>query len=540
MLPARPTAAGAAAGIAVVGAESLRPSLTPRSTLHQGLVTALMASTGAAVGAAAGAAVGRLFRPVAPDSVVAAGTLVGASLVAVALGRRHVVAQGASHAEWAPRGGRPAVGAGAGIVAAAGLAVTGSAAGRQVRRGSVGASQRFGGHPALWAVGGVALIATAAVAGARSGFRSALGSLAADSRAADEALAEPIDDPHVSGGPGSAVDYETLSREGRRYVHWRVSAADMREAGITDPREPVRVFVGLDSAESISGRVDLAMAELERLGAFDRAHIVAACPAGSGYANSVPTEALELYSHGDCASVVVQYGLLPSMLSIPEIPAAAEGFRLLIDRISGRIASASPQDRPKLHLYGESLGAAVAQTALTAEPSLVDRKTARIAGIDTVLFVGTPGGTGLRDELRQHPGVVHVDRWQDLPEEPPADCQFWLLDHDADPVTRFEIPLVARRPGWLGGETRGRNIPDQMRWIPLTTWQQVMLDVAYATQAQSGVFRSLGHDYRADLAPMVAAAWEPRSQGEIQQVQTLLADREVTRDRMLDLAEAGK
>jgi uncharacterized membrane protein len=322
-------------------------------------------------------------------------------------------------------------------------------------------------------------------------------------------------------------------------VHWRVDRAALEAADGSGAQEPVRVFVGVDSADTAEARVDLAMAELERLDAFAKSHILAVCPAGSGYANSVPVEALEYFTGGDCASVVVQYGVLPSMLSTNRIPEAARTFRMLIDRIRRRLASKGGSRRPLLHLYGESLGAAIAQRALTVEPGLIDFEDASIIDVASVLFVGSPGGTVVRDRLRDHPGVVHVDRWQDLPDQSPPACQFWFLDHDADPVTRFESLLIRRRPHWLRSTPRGRNIPDQMRWIPLTTWQQVLLDVAYATQAQSGVFRSVGHDYRADLAPLVAAAFVHEDAAEVETVQNALAEREIARDRMLAEAEAA-
>ena len=76
-----------------------------------------------------------------------------------------------------------------------------------------------------------------------------------------------------------------------------------------------------------------------------------------------------------------------------------------------------------------------------------------------------------------------------------------------------------------------------MLWLPLLTWQQVLLDVAYATQAQSGMFRSLGHDYRADLAPLVAAAYRPTQASRVADVQEILAKREIARDKLLADAE---
>ena len=76
-----------------------------------------------------------------------------------------------------------------------------------------------------------------------------------------------------------------------------------------------------------------------------------------------------------------------------------------------------------------------------------------------------------------------------------------------------------------------------MRWTPLTTWQQVMFDVAYATQAQSGVFLSVGHDYRADLAPVVADAFARDFDLDVPLIQDALIEREIVRDRLLGQSE---
>ena len=43
---------------------------------------------------------------------------------------------------------------------------------------------------------------------------------------------------------------------------------------------PVQVFVGLDSAPTAQERVDLALAEMERTGAFDRSLLVLVSPTG--------------------------------------------------------------------------------------------------------------------------------------------------------------------------------------------------------------------------------------------------------------------
>ena len=534
MTTARAALAGATVGLLAAAAESLRPSLTPRNTLHQGLVTGFMGTTGAAVGAAVGAAGGRAAGDRSgywlPATVVGAGTA-----LAVFRGRKHLAAQSDAHEEWGPNEGQPALGALAGGAAAAGLTAAGALVGEGVGNAGAAIADRLPGPPALWTVATAGTAAGATVVAGKLTFARVLRGLTASGAAADAALVEPSTDPFVSGGPGSLVPYDSLSREGRRFVAWRVPQAEITAAGLPDAQEPIRVFVGVETAPGVTERVDVAMAELERLGAWDKSAVLVVSPAGTGYANSVPVEALEFLTAGDCASVAVQYGLLPSMFSLAKIDLAALTFRTLIDRIAERIADLpSP---PRLLAYGESLGAGAAQHGLQIEPNLVDVPAARMREVDAALFVGTPGGQSLRNDLLDNPHTVHVDRWQALPDPLPRDVQLWFLEHDADPVTRFDRTLLWSKPRWLAADPRGRNVPADMLWLPMTTWQQVLLDVAYATQAQSGVFRSVGHDYRADLAPLVAAAFEPDRMAEVPHIQQLLADREVARDRLLAAAE---
>lgn len=529
MTTARSTLAGATVGLLLAGGESLRPSLTPRSTLHQGLVTGAMGATGAL----AGAAVGVLLSPVTRRAgswlpTLAVGT---AATAAVIQGRKHAHAQAGSYPEWGVTEGQPAIGALAGGAAAAGLAAGAGVIGSELGSAGDVLSDRLPGPPQLWtSVATGAAVGTLSL-GVKAALSRVLAGLAVSGATVDPALATPPDDPFVTGGPGSLVPYDSLSREGCRFVNWRVSAAEMREAGATSAAEPVRVFIGVASAPGITERVELALAELDRLDAWSKSYLLAVSPAGTGYANSVPVEALEFLTDGDCASVSVQYGLLPSMFSLNKVDIAAQTFRELIDRIHARTrVMAKP---PKLLLYGESLGAGAAEHGLLLDPALVDIDSARMQRADAALFVGTPGGKSLRNDLLHNPGTVHVDRWQALPDPLPQGIQLWFLEHDADPVTRFDRTLAWRKPPWLGPPPRGRNIPADMNWLPVTTWEQVLLDVAYATQSQSGVFRSVGHDYRADLAPLVAAAFVPEQIDRVPHIQILLSDREVARDRLL-------
>jgi uncharacterized membrane protein len=70
-----------------------------------------------------------------------------------------------------------------------------------------------------------------------------------------------------------------------------------------------------------------------------------------------------------------------------------------------------------------------------------------------------------------------------------------------------------------------------MSWLPVLTWWQVIFDLAFAAQQQSGEFHSVGHDYRADLAPVLSAVLG--GYPNIEQLDALLAVREVARDEVV-------
>jgi len=500
--------------------ESLRPTLVPRRTKHQAMVTAACAATA-----------GLALAPVASRRLPANRRLLAGGLtVAVVRALHHVRAQRESYPDWDPRPQNPVVAVGMGALGGWAVARAPGVAAGMARAAGEALARRRGGPAGAWTAGvaaaaGVVLTAAGTMAGGR-----ALDHLRDVGTRADPALREPPGSPYVTGGPGSQIDYDTLARDGRRFVTFRTPAEQIRTVD-GQGAEPLRVYIGVESANTPEQRVDLAMRELERLGAFDRGTLLIMSPAGSGYADYVAAEAIECLTRGDCASVVVQYGVLPSMLSLPRVDLGARTVRLLLDRIDDRVARQGR--RPRVIMYGESLGARVAQEALQRSPSRVDA-TGRVRGVDALVSVGTPGGRSLRNELLHSSDVVHLDRWEQMTGTERA--QLWFIDHDADPVTRWDGRLAWRRPDWLRGP-RGRNVPADMNWLPVLTWWQVIFDLVFAAQQQSGVFRSVGHDYRADLGPILAAVVGRGA--DVEKVEALLAQREIERDRRTATVSTG-
>ena len=167
----------------------------------------------------------------------------------------------------------------------------------------------------------------------------------------------------VSGSAESLVPWETLSREGRRHVSTYVTREQIEDVMGEPAIDPIRVYVGLDSAPTEEERIDLAVREMDRAGAFERKLLIATSPTGTGYVNYVTVESAEYFSRGDCATVTLQYSKRPSPLSLDRVWEGRKHFRMLLAAIRRRLYKMAPEDRPRLVVFGESLGAHTSQDA---------------------------------------------------------------------------------------------------------------------------------------------------------------------------------
>src|SRR3546814_4180717 len=117
--------------------------------------------------------------------------------------------------------------------------------------------------------------------------------------------------------------------------------------------EPLRVYVGLRSAESAEQRAALALAEMDRVGAFDRSVLVLVMPVGTGWVEPAAIDTLEFLHGGDVASVAVQYSYLTSWLSLVSEPdVGVETARALFSAVYKRWSAMDKATRPRLYLHG--------------------------------------------------------------------------------------------------------------------------------------------------------------------------------------------
>lgn len=285
------------------------------------------------------------------------------------------------------------------------------------------------------------------------------------------------------------------------------------------PKRPVRVYASLGSAPTMEGRIDLAMRELERQHAFQRRNIFVGVPTGGGHINPVTLELVERMARGDVASVAIQYGNKPSVMSIGKVDDARDMTGLLLARIRDRIHREHPTGGgPRVLLYGESLGGWASQSALDRAAEQQEGRTGspadplRTLGVDRAAWIGIPGFSRFRAD-RLGPGgmqaVAGLDELQAVDGGARSRARAWELSHHDDPVHRADLALIWRRPDWLPRDGHNpHGVDPAQRWHPLLTFiDTIRMVVRTANTEVIGTFTDHGHDYRKELPALLRDAY---------------------------------
>ncbi|WP_233808009.1 alpha/beta-hydrolase family protein [Paraburkholderia sp. HP33-1] len=313
----------------------------------------------------------------------------------------------------------------------------------------------------------------------------------------------------VSGSSGSFVAWDTLGRMGRDFVATVTTRRQLAmfhgtDAGLVDP---VRVYVGVRSADSLEQRAQLAVRELERAGGFDRKVLVVWVPTGTGWIVPNGSASLEQLYRGDTAIVAIQYSFLPSRLAIfMDAGLADEAGITLFNAVRARWSKLPPQRRPKLILFGKSLGAAGVEApfvGVNASASVANM----VAGTDGVLIAGAKQSNLIHSQLTRE-----RDRgspfWQPIfdggrsvrflnrdPHQVALDAD-WpsprivYLQHPADPAVFWSVEAFWWPPEWMA-RPRGFDMPDAMRWFPVVSGVQAVGDLIHQLDVPQG----FGHNY---------------------------------------------
>lgn len=311
------------------------------------------------------------------------------------------------------------------------------------------------------------------------------------------------------------LNWHDLGRMGREYIYSGPSQADITAVLPGPAIEPIRVYAGLNSAETPRARARLALAELQRVGAFDRAILVIIIPTGTGWVDPAGADTVEYMHRGDVASVAVQYSYLSSWLSLYIEPDnGRETARVLFDEVYGYWTTLPRDARPRLYLHGLSLGALNSQRSADLFRVIGDP-------FNGAVWSGTPFHSDMWRSITagRRPGspawlpvfgdsaTVRFTNQQnhlDIPGAKWGPMRIVMLQYASDPITFFEPAMFRRQPEWMK-QPRGPDISPAFRWIPIVSGLQVGVDIMLSGMVPPG----RGHVFS---AANYIEAWEAASQ----------------------------
>jgi uncharacterized membrane protein len=325
----------------------------------------------------------------------------------------------------------------------------------------------------------------------------------------------PPTTPLRSGGPGSLVPWETMGHQGRIFMRGGPTVAQLTEFNGSPATEPIRAYAGLNSAKGIRATAELAARELEREGGLKRKVIAVATTTGTGWINAAEADSLEYMYNGDTAIVSMQYSFLPSWLSfLVDKENARQAGQALFEAVDRRVRALPEAQRPKIVVFGESLGSFGGEAPFLSPNNIIART-------DGALFSGPTFQNTMRDAITDNrdPGspewlpifddganVRFAARPDNLarPDAPWGSPRIAYLQHASDPIAWFNPNLLFAEPDWLR-EPRGYDVSGDMNWIPVVTFLQVSADMAVAVDVPDGH----GHRYVKDVVNAWAAVMQP-------------------------------
>ncbi|ABM60879.1 alpha/beta hydrolase [Halorhodospira halophila] len=490
---------------------SLTPSLVPRPFAFQGVLSGLSLTAGYAIGAGLSTLWHYLQLPELRgrlERIVRWLAVAGCALVAVIFMWRAAGWQDAVRAqmELEPAGGLPPVGAAlvALLVFAAALLLA------RLFRGTFRfLSLRLQRYipPRVSHLAGI-VVAVGLFWAVIDGVLFTMALRAADSSyqqvdALIEADQERPSEPERAGSPDSVVAWRDLGRQGRSFVSSGPTATELK-AFLGEPAPtPIRIYIGLNAAETPEERAQLAMDELHRTDAFDRSVLVLATPTGTGWIDPAAADPVEYLHRGDIATVTAQYSYLPSPLALMvEGSYGAEMARALFEAVYGHWQTLPEDERPALYLHGLSLGALNSDRAFDVFDIIQDP-------FDGALWSGPPfrsetwrtvtqrrdaGSPAWLPEFREGEVVrfMNQETGLDAANGDWGTFRLAFLQYASDPITFFSPSILYREPDWMA-EPRGPDVTSELRWYPVVTMLQLAADMA-----AGGAPPGYGHTYAAE------------------------------------------
>lgn len=327
-------------------------------------------------------------------------------------------------------------------------------------------------------------------------------------------------EPTRSGSPTSYISWDTLGYQGQKFVAQGPNQQQLSQFTKQPAKQQIRIYSGVNSASTAQERSELAVKELERTKAFDRKILVIAIPTGTGWLSSESMDSLEYIYGGDSAIVAQQYSYLPSWISfLVDKQKAEETGQSLYTTVYDKWVSLPLEKRPKLIIYGLSLGAFGGQSAF-ASPS------AMIHSVDGALWQGTPGDTELWKTVstRRDPGspewqpaidggrnIRFASNNQDILRQNSqwAGNRVLYMQHGSDPIVWFNFDLPFHKPDWYS-EKRAPDVMNNTVWVPMLSFFQLAADQVVGM----GVPKDFGHNYETTVARAWAMVTNPPNWNE--------------------------
>jgi uncharacterized membrane protein len=341
-------------------------------------------------------------------------------------------------------------------------------------------------------------------------------------------------DPGKTGSAASLIRWKDLGRQGRNFVSSGPGPDEFRSFAGAAAAEPLRVYVGLNAAETPEARARLALDELKRSGGFDRSVLVVIVPTGTGWVDPAAVDTLEYLHRGDVATVAVQYSYLASWMSLMVEPAyGSETARALFKEVYGYWTTLPRDRRPRLYLHGLSLGALNSQLSADLYDVIADPFQGALwsgppfssttwASVTASRNAGSPAWLPtLRDG-----SIVRFTDQQNRLEIPGATwgpIRVVYLQYASDPVTFFDWRSLYREPAWLKGE-RGPDVSPSFRWVPVVTMLQLGFDAMIATTSPMGHGHVYAPEHYIDawLEVTQPEGWNPE---DIERLKTVFRNR---------------
>jgi uncharacterized membrane protein len=316
----------------------------------------------------------------------------------------------------------------------------------------------------------------------------------------DQAPPAPTD-PMKVGSPASLIDWAAIGTPGREFI---LSGPDAQAISAFTGREamdPIRVYVGRANGDTPRERAELALAELQRLGAFEREVLIVTSPTGTGWMDPGSHDPVEYMHNGDIATVSAQYSYLQSPLAlILETNTGLEQAAALQEVVHGYWQTLPADARPRLYVHGLSLGAWSSMYATNLFRLLDDP-------IDGAFWAGppfpsafwnyvqgqrNPGSPWVLPEVGDGSLVRYASHTTDGSEAPGdwGDMRIVFLQYSSDPVVFYEPASLWRAPQWMR-DPPAEDMSEHFVFMPVVTQFQLALDMALSFGSPPGH----GHAY---------------------------------------------